>query len=208
MDFDRAYEDWIRALTRGGFAVETFLDLPASDAEVAAFEAAVGFAIPADLKALYRRANGQKASFKISDPKPGTIVTPFFGSYDFVSLEQALNAYRVWLDIYQSAGDNFASDFNQSSAREGDPVFCEYWRPGWTPFSLDGGGNSYAVDLSPPPGGTYGQVIVIGSDEDERRVLAKSVTELLANAAAQIDVSLATKGESTVWRCFDLEPQR
>ncbi|HUH83682.1 MAG TPA: SMI1/KNR4 family protein [Stellaceae bacterium] len=205
MDFDRAYADWIRALTQGGFAVETFLNPPASDPEITAFEESIGFAIPSDLRALYRRANGQKASFKISDPKPGTIMTPFFGLYDFVSLEKALQTYRGWLDIYVSAGDSFASDFDHCTAREGNPVFGEYWRPGWTAFSLDGGGNSYAVDLSPAPGGVYGQVIAIGSDEDERRVPARSMTELLAKAAATIDVSLATKGESTVWRCFDLE---
>lgn len=62
------------------------------------------------------------------------IVTPFFGSYDFASLEQALDAYRVWLANYVSAGDRFAGDFDHSTVREGDPVFCEYWHRVGRPF--------------------------------------------------------------------------
>ncbi len=68
--------------------------------------------------------------------------------------------------------------------RAGDPpVAREYWRRGWFPFAIDGGGNAYAVDLSPVPGGTYGQIILTGSDEDERRVLAPSLTAFLIEAA-------------------------
>ena len=47
-------------------------------------------------------------------------------------------------------------------------------------FPEDGGGNHLMVDLDPPPGGTVGQVLVAGPDEDERRVLAPGVGAYLA----------------------------
>lgn len=47
-----------------------------------------------------------------------------------------------------------------------------YTHAAWWPFAEDGGGNHLMVDLDPPAGGTLGQVIVAGPDEDERRVLA------------------------------------
>ncbi len=74
------------------------------------------------------------------------------------------------------------------------------------PFSLDGGGNSYAIDLSPAPGGEYGQVILIGSDEDERRVLASSLAELLARATRNLDINAQIADQDKgVWRLFNIE---
>ncbi|MDF2978210.1 MAG: / family protein [Actinomycetospora sp.] len=46
------------------------------------------------------------------------------------------------------------------------------------------------VDRDPAPGGTVGQVIVAGPDEDERRVLAPGVgAHLDALLAAELDPS-------------------
>jgi len=53
-------------------------------------------------------------------------------------------------------------------------------RAPWWPLAEDGGGNHLMVDLDPPPGGTVGQVLVAGPDEDERRVLAPGVGAYLA----------------------------
>jgi cell wall assembly regulator SMI1 len=61
----------------------------------------------------------------------------------------------------------------------------------WIPFATDGGGNSLAADLAPAPGGTAGQVIVIGSEEDLRWVLAPSVLDLLRLCAGRLRRPLA-----------------
>jgi len=204
MSLDQAFSEWCSTLNASGFAVESFLNPPANESELDGFESAVGFALPEDLRQLYRRANGQVAPFGVTDPSPGSVVTPLFGFYDFISLDRALSSYRMWSSIYDEYGDTFHETFNEGviALRGSDPVFPEYWRPGWLPFSIDGGGNSFAVDLSPPSAGTYGQVIVIGSDEDERRVVAPSLTELFTLAArARPEFSEATGA----WRCFDVE---
>lgn len=184
-DFDAAWADWLAFLSSLGFAAEAHLRPPATEAELAGVEAEIGFALPADLRALYLLADGQTELRTIEDPAPGTTVAPLFGGYEFVSLSRATADYHVWEDVL--------NDWPQGhdphafiTLRAGDPpVARKYWQRGWLPFAIDGGGNAYAVDLSPPPGGTWGQVIVIGSDEDERRVLAPSLAAFLAEAAAR-----------------------
>jgi cell wall assembly regulator SMI1 len=204
MNFDQAYADWCAALNRAGFAVEAFLNPPASEAELQTLQDEIGFTLPDDLRALYLKANGQVDVFRLESAAPGSIVMPFFGAYDFISIDRALSNYRTWKGIFEDYGNTFHESFNEGiiSVRNSDPVYSEYWRPGWLPFSIDGGGNSYAVDLSPPSGGTYGQVIVIGSDEDLRRVLAPSISRFLEFAATRrLDLQ---EGEG-IWFCSDIE---
>jgi cell wall assembly regulator SMI1 len=182
-DFQSAFTAWLGFLRGLGFAADAHLRPPTTEAALVAAEAEIGFRLPDDLRALYLHADGQVDIGTVTDPAPGTIVTPLFGGYEFVPLEKALDDYRVWDDLIDdwNAGDdpNFCI-----TLRAGDPpVAREYWRRGWFPFAIDGGGNAYAVDLAPVEGGTWGQVILTGSDEDERRVLAPSLTAFLVAAA-------------------------
>lgn len=185
-EFQSAYESWIALHELNGFAVGHFLNRPASEEQITALEQDIGFVLPGDLKALWARADGQRDTIEIEDPAPGTIVSPFFGQYDFLSVAGAEREYRLWREVHDDAGDTFASTFNGIITRRGDdPVHRDYWRPGWLPFARDGGGNAYAVDLSPAEGGMYGQVILIGPDEDERRVLAPGIAPWLTAVAAR-----------------------
>lgn len=201
-DFEMSFQAWLGFLSSLGFAAEAHLEPPASETAIVRAETDIGFRLPDDLRALYLRADGQNRSYEIDNPAPGMIVTPFFGGYEFVPLAKAMAEYCAWegvLDEWPSDQDAHAF----ITLRAGDPpVAREYWRRGWFPFAVDGGGNAYAVDLSPPPGGTYGQVILIGSDEDERRVLAPSLTVFLAKAAAQRP---AIDEEHGHVRYFDME---
>ncbi|MFC0406899.1 SMI1/KNR4 family protein [Roseomonas elaeocarpi] len=207
MDLDTALDSWLRRHAENGSAVSAFLNPPATGAALDAAEERIGLALPPDLLRLWLRADGQRAVFDITDPSPGRLLCPLFGSYSFLSLGKALEAYAGWLDVYAGGGPEFDTAFNDEVSvqrRDGDPVYREYWRPGWLPFSEDGGGNAYAVDLSPAPGGAYGQVIVIGPDEDLRRVLAPSLTAFLAEAAARITVFASSSGEGPIL-FFDME---
>lgn len=182
-DFSAAFDAWLVFLNNLGFAAEAQLNPPATKAAIMAVEAEIGFRLPDDLRELYLRADGQKRFDHPVDPMPGTIVTPLFGGYQFAALSRALNDYRTWVDVIDEWGDESDSS-GWITLRPGDPpVAREYFRRGWFPFAIDGGGNAYAVDLSPVEGGTHGQVILIGGDEDERRVLAPSVTAFLVAAA-------------------------
>lgn len=169
---------WLAYLSTLGVDMRVQLNPPATDAAIAAAEREIGFAFPEELRALYSFADGQQEP---EDVRGATAA--LFGRHHFVTLRDALTQYRSWKSIYDEAGADFRSTYNWTTARAGDPVHPDYWRPGWFPFATDGGGNAYAVDLSPAPGGTYGQVILIGRDEDERRVLAPSLSQFLTQAA-------------------------
>lgn len=198
---------WLAFLAGLGFRADAFLNPPATPEAIADAESRIGFALPEDLRDLYLIADGQKDSFEIRDPSPGRLVMPLFGGYDFVPLDRALREYRTWMEVYEEGGGAAAGPDSLVTVREGDPVHPDYWRPGWFPFAVDGGGNAYAVDLSPPPGGRYGQIILIGPDEDERRVLAPSLSELLAEAATLRDPRLDRQPPGP-WASFDLETGR
>lgn len=186
MQFQIVFDGWLSVLLSAGVAASAHMNPAATEAQIEAFEIEVGYALPEDLRALYRIADGQVDPWRITDPAPGTKVAPLFGSYLFLSLERAQSEYESWQDIRDQSGENFADDYNDTVLRPGDPpVYAEYWRPGWVPFSADGSGNHYAVDLSPPPGGNVGQIIVFGADESIRKVLAPSLTEFLRGAIAR-----------------------
>lgn len=166
---------WLAWLSALGVDQSDLVRPPATEAEIAELERVVGKPLPEDLKALYRISNGQQKSFGHPKPK-GRHVVPLFGQYDFLSTQDAIRAYNSWNVIYTQDADDFDENYNGPiTVRGKDPVYREYWRPGWLPISVDGGGNSYAVDLSPAPGGTVGQIILLGPDEDQRRVLAPSL---------------------------------
>jgi cell wall assembly regulator SMI1 len=200
--FTQALAAWLAFLASLG--VDMQLNPPASEERIAAAESEIGFRLPDDLRALYGVADGQREPSEIV-PGAGFSATGFFfGRYAFASLEEALTEYRAWREIHDEAGEAFASTYDWTRARAGDAVHPDYWRPGWFPFATDGGGNSYAVDLSPPPGGTYGQVIVIGRDEDERRVLAPGLTEFLRQTAQRAPQVAERDGRFV---SFDMEPR-
>lgn len=178
-DFEGAWRAWTSYHRSNGFEIERFLNGPADPAALDGLERAIGFRLPDDLRALWSTADGQMDVFEIEDPAPGTVLSPVFGSYYLISAEQALEQYRLLRDIAEEYPDRDA----YITVRGDDPVHCRSWHPGWLPISEDGGGNCYAVDLSPAEGGTYGQVILFGRNEDERRVLAPSITAWLAEAA-------------------------
>ena len=202
--FVQAFQAWLAFLAALGFRADAHLNPPATPEAIARAEAAIGFRLPDDLRALYLRADGQRDTIAIADPAPGRLVMPLFGEFEFVPLEKALLDYKGWKQIYDDEGGS--ATFNAGiTVRSGDPVHAEYWRPGWFPFANDGSGNAYAVDLSPAPGGRYGQVILIGPDEYERRVLAPSLAEFFARADRLGRPRLDVQGH---WASFDAETGR
>jgi cell wall assembly regulator SMI1 len=172
---------WMLWLSQAGVDVDRHMMPPATETELAVLEELVGTELPGDLRALYLVSNGQADWTKVQ-PAAGKYSVAFFGSYEFLSISAAMDEYKIWQQIRDEAGVSFHADFNEGiiTSRHGDPVAPEYWQPGWLPFARDGGGNYYAVDLSPMPGGTYGQIIIAGPDEDERRVLAGSLSEFFS----------------------------
>jgi cell wall assembly regulator SMI1 len=144
-----------------------------SEAALAETEAHVGAVLPNDLKELYRRHDGQR-----TDYYPGI----FYGM-QFLSLERVRRRWSGWKDVIESGFDDIG---DYVSARPG-AVKEVYASLGWIPFGIDSGGNCLGIDLDPGPTGTRGQVINFGRDENEKFVLAPSVSQFLAWLAQQLE---------------------
>lgn len=67
------------------------------------------------------------------------------------------------------------------------PVRPQYWNRRWIPFALRGGASDfYCLDLDPPEGGTYGQVISASAKNWERTVVAPDVAAYFEAIAAKL----------------------
>ncbi|HZM78302.1 MAG TPA: SMI1/KNR4 family protein [Candidatus Limnocylindrales bacterium] len=139
------------------------------------------FAPPATAQdfAVYRDAFGEEVPAGLAEIYAVIGSGPLLND-DLLSIEQVVATRRMWDGIIAESDDP-DSDYHESiTSLDPDAVSALYWKSGWVQFAMDGGGNGFAVDLVPEPGGTVGQVINVGSDEDYRAVLAVSVADFLA----------------------------
>lgn len=102
-------------------------------------------------------------------------------------LAEAVRSWRGWKPIHDDPQNEELQYSEYITVREGHPVRRLYYHPAWFPVAKDGGGNAWAIDLDPPAGGVRGQIIQMRPDEDERRVIANSLTELFFGAARFMD---------------------
>ena len=197
-----AWAELLSAAREAGYAVSELVRPPATPGDVVAAELAIGRRLPPDLATLYQLSDGQV-------DWPGLVTGPagdrgrergrWVGSllgagWTFSTLRQLRTDYRGWADLraYYTPAE-LTEDFDEViEVRGDDPVKAVYTCADWIPFATDGGGNSLAADLAPEPGGTPGQVIVIGPDEDLRRVVAPSVRALLRLCASRLRDSPVT----------------
>ena len=207
-----AWNDLLAAAREAGYATGELVRPPAPAEAVAAAGAVIGRGLPPELAALYRLSDGQADWSDLSaggrERARGQWVCSLFGDgWTFNPLAKLLVEYRGWADIRrQYSPQELAEDFDSViEVRPGDPVKPLYTSAGWIPFATDGGGNSLAADLAPEPGGTAGQVIVIGPDEDFRRVVAPGVTALLRLCAARLRATPVAPEEDDGVALYPLE---
>ena len=213
-DVREAWDDLLTAAAEAGYAVTELVRPPATAAQVAAAEEAIGRRLPPDLAMLYQLSDGQVDWYGLvtgpagnPERERGHWVGSLFGEgWTFRTLAQLENDYRLWSDVRQQSTPSELEDFDAAiDVRGGDPVRPLYTSAEWIPFATDGGGNSLAADLAPEPSGAVGQVIVIGSDEDLRRVLAPSVRALLRLCADRLRKPLAAPYVSGGAALYSLE---
>lgn len=185
----RAWTKWLDVLEAHGFAARAMTRPGASTEDLDLVIHVSGIALPDDMLALYRLSNGQRDSWPRRKIDSG-FTTDLFPMYSFLSTEQAAKEWQGWKDISDQEGPSGMADHAQSViAPEPDKAAKEYWRPGWWPLARDGGGNLLAVDTAPQASGRAGQIIVMGSDEDARRVFATGIVAYLdALSAAALEI--------------------
>lgn len=187
----------------------------ATEAEIVAVEQAIGHDLPADLRALYERVDGQLDPWDSDafDPSSygGERIANLFGHFRFLPLDEALAEYRSQLEMHATYPEDTA--YEPWGYRPEDPIDPVDWQPTWFTFAGADAGNGYAVDLAPPRGGTIGQIVQVGTDF-ERRVVASSLSDLMSRAAAGLDPNQPGRMEwsdgedgpmpGSVW--FDMDP--
>lgn len=135
---------------------------PATAAQIAAFERAVGRTMPRAWRQLYGWHNGE------NDDRWGHIY-----GLPLLSLEHAAGDWRAWQRLLVSfKGDRYALPGGGWPAGAVDPAYIS---PARIPLTADGSGNNIGLDFDPWPGGRVGQVILYGRDEDVKVVLAPSL---------------------------------
>ncbi|MFJ6897825.1 SMI1/KNR4 family protein [Streptomyces hokutonensis] len=145
----------------------------ATEEEIAAAETRLGFALPAELKALYRvtraRWEDHGDDYEAADREADAVGCE---PLDLDSLYVADASYRhsAW-----GIAATEAVDTPPDAAVQG-----LVGSPGWIVFGVDGGGDPLAVDLTPGPRGHTGQVILLShGDNTGAELIADSLTDLV-----------------------------
>jgi cell wall assembly regulator SMI1 len=166
-EFWLALEDWL-----GLQLPEVLADLNpgCSDEELSELEHCLNCRLPEDVKAFYRRHDGQKGES-----------TGLFCGLPFLSTSAL---YEQWTNWHELASEDFATEITGESYPSG-AIKPTYINLTWIPLAYDGGGNHLGVDLDPGSAGLVGQVINFGRDENNKFVLASSLTDFIAWMLAQ-----------------------
>ena len=181
--FETALTVWLAFLSDLGVDLKPQLLPGATDAQLAEVETRLGRPLPDDLYQLYKIANGQIDPF--DDDSFDQTFAPMFGDMLFLPLHHAQDLYSVIVDFSEMAKEE-PDTFNSVDVRAEDPMHPVGYSPAWWPFASTDS-YIYAVDLDPPKGGTYGQVIFLDTAGSSRKVLASSIAEFMNEAGKRLD---------------------
>ena len=154
-EFDK-FKQWLSLNYSDGL-----LDLnpPATDAEIEELTIALGVDLPKDFIDVLRIHNGQKGESAW-----------LFDSQEFLSTHRIIEEFNIWKNLLNSELQG-----KLSTADEG--VKNDWYNLNWIPFTTDGCGNHYCLDLSPSPTGKKGQVITLWYESSEREIVSGSFTQ-------------------------------
>lgn len=142
---DESWDIIVEWLARNSPRELALIRPPAAEDDIRDAERRLGVALPNDLVAWWRRADGQA--------RMGSLLPPIYSPYP---VRSALDSRDVWMTAWnevmeQASADQFADYVAQEDrAPAGSP--CKgAWLPRWLPIASDGGGNDLFVDLRPGP---------------------------------------------------------
>lgn len=163
-------------------AVKKSLKKGATEEQIAACEAAIGVAFPAEMRASYLIHDGQKAAADGLFPEEFADLDCEFA---LLPLEEIASEWKTWKQL------DDAGEFKKQKALPDAGVRSDWWNSKWVPFASDGGGDSLCVDLAPAKGGVAGQVILHRHDDDSRSMKATGVQALLHALAEHLEEEAA-----------------
>lgn len=130
---------------------------PATDDELRNLEAMLGASLPPDFVEFLKIHNGQKGS-----------AGGLFDNSEFLSTTAIIEQWVVWKDLLESG------EFEGIKSEPDAGVRDDWWNAKWIPFTHNGGGDHYCLDLAPSPAGKEGQVITMWHDMGTRGVEAST----------------------------------
>jgi cell wall assembly regulator SMI1 len=147
------------------------LNPPAKDDQLAEVEALIGRVLPADVKALYRRFNGEAF---------GKELGIFFG-HPLEPLDQVI---RTWLIHWDNDDQGYNLPVSEKVKNGSVDAETIQSLPPFLSVISDYGGSYVGIDLDPKDGGNWGQVVILERDYDpdfgpKRQVVAASLTAFL-----------------------------
>lgn len=154
-------EAWMRANAPEALAR---LRPGASDAALTAAARRLGFPLPEEVKAFYRRHDGGDLGL--------------FDGQEFLSLQAMVESWNVKRGV---AADG--PEIDDDEAPHG--VKGVWWSPGWLPIA-DTDGFGFYLDLDPAEGGTRGQIIYWASDAGAESLVAPSLADWFESYVADV----------------------
>lgn len=145
----------------------------ATEAELAEIEAAVGEPLPTDLRAFFGAATSGDLYWEGED-----------GEGDFYGMAIVTPATASDAAAFTAAARSQVRRYPSATAVEPTRL-PPYLHDRCVPIGHDWGGNIYAVDLAPGPGGTVGQVVYFWHEQDlGSSLVAESLSALCAGEFA------------------------
>jgi cell wall assembly regulator SMI1 len=171
------------------------LEPPASEAQIAEAEAAMGVRLPDEVRHAYLRHDG---TLHGDLDEPSSLFVPFNW---WACLDDVVDNWRMKVEVSNSLrakgdpGDLFPT---YASWWEDLKVCPVWWNQKWIPIGLSGTATSAYIDLDPAPKGTVGQLILDGGMQ-EARWIANGFNHYLELLIDRVERGLLIFRDGWVW---------
>lgn len=132
------------------------LNPPATNEEIEELKNTLGVDLPDDFISVLKIHNGQKGDSAW-----------LFDSQEFLSTKRIIEEFNTWKNLLET-------ELQGKISTPDDGVKSDWWNTSWIPFTSDGCGDHYCIDLSPTANGTKGQIITLWYELAEREIVSKS----------------------------------
>lgn len=146
------FEAWLSEHWPEGLAS---LNPPATGKQIADLQEALGVTLPDDYVNCLKIHNGQSAD-----------VGGLFDCAEFLSTDEILAQWTVWKDLLDGG------DFDGIESAPANGIRNDWWNSRWIPFTHNGSGDHFCLDLAPDASGTPGQVITMWHDSEARELIS------------------------------------
>lgn len=154
-EFDK-FKQWLSFNYSDGL-----LDLnpPATQAQIEELTSILGVDLPEDFIHVLKIHNGQKGDSAW-----------LFDSQEFLSTDRIIEEFNIWKNLLDK-------ELQGKVSTPDDGVKNDWWNINWIPFTSDGCGDHYCLDLSPTDTGTKGQVITLWYESGQREIVSRSFSQ-------------------------------